>query len=219
MNKKFTPEQKEALAARLRAGKERADEDRINKKVQERTAGLLDEMNELKKQMNDLLAFQTNGGDTAQEILKLRQELATAKKELYDNGALRKNQSTKPWHSIKKPFHKDIFVTKNNHKGFELSFISEHELDDYLSNGYNVAKGEDYGEKAGPLRRKRMLAVERRTEAAEEDRAILREFNLAQRTSALQDTKRLGDKFKRDAQDDNFTYEIDKETISNQANL
>lgn len=127
------------------------------------------------------------------DIDLLRQELDAMKTVLAHYGALPKKVATTPWKSVGRPFHKDIFKTKKKHKGFELGFIGVDELDNYQANGYNIAQGQDYGEKEGALKRKRLIGVERPIEAADESRAELRAFNLAQRTSALQKTKDMAD--------------------------
>lgn len=128
------------------------------------------------------------------EVDKLKQDLDDMKIVLSHQGALPKRvDSTQPWKSIGKPFHKDIYKVKKTHDGFELGFIEECDLDSYLSDGYTVARGDSYGEKEGSLIRKGMIGVEQPIEAADADRARLRAFNLAQRTSALQKTKDMSE--------------------------
>jgi len=134
----------------------------------------------------------------------VRNDIETLKKQLRDletvlshTGALPKKLATKPWDSRHRPFHRDIFKVEKERPGFEITFISEKDVDDYLARGYNIAEGSNYGEKQGPIKRRRMIGVERPVEDAEKDRAALREFNEAQRTSALQKTEAMSARIQR----------------------
>jgi hypothetical protein len=151
--------------------------------------------------------------DIQGELDKLRKELVAMQTVLSESGALPKKVASHPWRSTERPFHKDIFRTKKQHKGFKLGFVSEEELDDYESRGYTKAKGEDYGEKPGILKRRKMIGVEQPIEADEEKRRILRDFNRAQRTSALQKVEDMSNDIARKSgrkTEYEFGYEVHK---------
>jgi hypothetical protein len=194
-----TTKQKKEQAEKMRAGKiAKAEEAAQKEKL------ILDQATEIKalrmqvseKQIGLTTEFAKTGqvDDSVQtEIKELREELATLQEVLAHSGALPRKVATKPWSSRNKPFHKDIFKTKNGHNGYELGFISEDELDNYKADGYSVVNGKDYGEKPGILKRKRMIGVECTIEVAEDNRKRLRAFNLAQRTSNLQKVEDIRD--------------------------
>lgn len=202
----ITEEQKKArsdrlLEARKIKSQERIDEATANK--QEVIDSQQTEIKELQTQISEKNVLQTStflekgeaDGDLQVDLEKLKKELADLKVVLADAGSLPKKIAlSRSWDSVGKPFHKDIFRTKKKKKGFELGFIIKAELDDYIANGYTVAKGQDYGEKEGVLKRKRMIGVERTIESANADRGRQRAFNLAQRTSSLQKTKEMSEK-------------------------
>jgi hypothetical protein len=199
----MTKEQRKINAEKMAAGRlakqkqreeESAMKEQIIAKQQAELKSLREQISQKEVSVSAGLA-ENNAPDkqVQSEIDKLREELSDLKLVLANSGSLPSKISTKPWSSIKKPFHKDIFKTKKVHKGYELGFIGESELDDYLANGYSVARGEDYGEKPGAIKRKRMIGVEQPVTAAKESREVQRQFNLAQRTSALQKTKEMSD--------------------------
>jgi hypothetical protein len=200
-----TEKQKKEQGERMRAGKTaKAEEaDRKEKLLLAQAAAIkkLRAMAQISEKQVGLTAeFKKTGQvniKVQDEIEGLREEVAALKEVLAHSGALPKKVATKPWSSRNKPFHKDIFKTKEKHSGYELGFISEDELDNYKASGYSVANGGDYGEKPGVLKRKRMIGVERKVEAAEEDRTRLRDFNRAQRTSALQKVEDIRDSIHR----------------------
>lgn len=199
-------QQKKDRAAKMRAGKIAKEEARKNQQAEQEVLiveqkaeieGLRVKVSE-KNVENTTEFVKTNqvNPEIQSEINALKQELLDLKIILQHSGGLpKKVSSTTPWKSVGRPFHKDILKTKKQHKGFELGFIenTEDEIDNYLSNGYNIAKGENYGEKEGALKRRRLIGVERTIEAAEESRTMLREFNKMQRTSALQKTEVMAD--------------------------
>lgn len=155
----------------------------------------------MKKNVNMTSSFLHNSKvDQAgqSELDELKKKIEDLETVLSSVGSLpKKIARTRPWDSVGKPFHKDIFKTRDNHKGFEVGFVNESEVDDYLSDGYTIARGENYGEKEGVLKRKRMIAVEQPIAAAEEKRKIQHDFNLAQRTSSLQKTKEMSEDIQR----------------------
>lgn len=204
----LSEEQKKTRGEQMQAGRlakqqERAEkETRIEKLLAEQAV----QIQELRATISDKnIAATTEFVQTGQldktsqaEIDLLRQELADLKIVLSNSGSLPKKVSTEPWKSTKRPFHRDIFRTKKIHKGFEALFIPEEELDAYKARGYTIARGLDYGEKEqGVLKARRMIGVERPKAIADEDRAILRDFNKAQRTSTLQKTKEMSERIRK----------------------
>lgn len=199
----LSKEQKQVMGEQMRVGKLAKQQEKAEEKT--RTEKLLAdqeaEIQRLKAQISNKNVaataefVQTGQPDkTSQaEIDSLKQELTDLKTVLSNSGALPKRVSTEPWNSTKRPFHRDIFKTKKHHEGFEVLFIPEEELDDYKARDYTLTKGPDYGEKEGVLKARRMIGVERPISVANEERALLRDFNKAQRTSTLQKTKEMSE--------------------------
>jgi hypothetical protein len=132
-----------------------------------------------------------------QELDALRQELQDLKIVLSNSGALPRKISTKPWNSVQRPFHKDIFKVKEQRSGYEIGWINLDELDDYLEEGYNIANGKNWGAKEGKMIKKKMVAVECSVGLANKRRELQAEFNRRQRESSLQKTKEMSDKIQR----------------------
>lgn len=195
----LTKEQQKIKVEQMQAGKlaKKEEKARTEKLLADQSAEILKLKSQISEKNVAVTAdfVQTGQTDKASqtETDLLRQELADLKTVLSNSGALPKKVSTEPWKSTKRPFHRDIFRKRERHAGFEPLFIPEEELDDYKARGYTVARGPDYGEKEGALKARRMIGVERPKAVADEDRAILRAFNEAQRTSTLQKTKEMSE--------------------------
>lgn len=194
----LTTQQKQERVKKMQEGKrKKAEGDAARDKLLEAQAAEIDRLTAMVSEKNveattEFLETDKVEEQTQSELEVLRQELNDLKVVLQHNGALPKKVATsQPWNQIGSPFRRDIFYMKKQHDDFELGFIesNEEELDSYLMNGYTLASGKDWGEKEGVIKRKGLIAVERPIAAGKQERLMLRSFNLAQRTSALQKTE------------------------------
>ncbi len=69
-----------------------------------------------------------------------------------------KKESSRPW--AKKIWTKDRFSLEKKRKGYRIRFISQENISEKKHEGWSVANGENYGEDAGDIIRKGMIAME-----------------------------------------------------------